>query len=169
MEAHNEEPLFFVGERLHFDCAATSALYPFEGCNDNCECCNCTNFRRAKRKHFPRNMAEMLRQFCIDPFEPQYASKSDDNDTSAGWIKYVGHYGLIGTLSGTTQTSAMETDEGCWLWIASSPDTDQSSVFTVSNENVPGPHLFVQYSIILPWVLTSEEEDELGCEDLFVV
>ena len=102
---------------MDFDCEATAALYPFRGCYMWCQCCGCTNFKRARQENFPPKLAVALSDLCIDPFEPGYTTRSRKGSIPPGYVRYTGRYWLIGSLDGACRTSRVQTEKDCWLWI----------------------------------------------------
>jgi len=109
--------------------------------------------------YFPPNAARILRELCINPFEPNRISHEKGS--------YVGHYELVGALENITQTERLQTDAGCWLYICTHVLPYGASEADWLDEFKTGPRLFVGYSIKLPWLLTSHEERELGCAERF--
>lgn len=161
-EHNNLKSFRFGGVTLDFDREATSALYDYRGCNMWCQCSGCTNFQEACVEYLPRNFVAVLLYFGIDPFEPEYGAVSRRGLIPHQYRRYRGEYLLAGYLREASKTRRVQVAKGSWLWIDS---YDRSGKLPVLERNYHGEKasalLVVKYSVLLPWVLTPEEESEL--------
>jgi hypothetical protein len=148
--------------KLQVDCSATTDLYPERYCNLWCQCCGCTNFKSARETHFPSRMVTILRELCIDPFEPYYLTRTRRGRIPVGQVRYTGHYYAIGSLVNGGPKRRVKTEDGCWLWPRVVLATDLPEYEHLWGDRTE-PLVAVHFSLIMPWMLSHEEEINFGC------
>lgn len=77
--------------------------------------------------------------------------------------RYIGHYILVGTGAEAGTLGPVETDPGCRLTITTTIPHDQQSY--PPEDPPPTSRLFVPFSLLVPWVLSPQEEEEFHCND----